>query len=368
MKVVTVVGTRPEVIRLSRLIALFDSSLEHILVHTGQNSTFGLNEIFFDEMGLRSPDYNFGVSTSSLGTMLDDIMRSTEEMLLREKPDAFLVLGDTNSALSALMAKRMQIPVYHMEAGNRCFDENVPEETNRRVIDHLADFNLVYTEHARRNLISEGLAARRILHTGSPLREVIDFYSDSISQSSVLDRLGLQENQFILVSAHRQENVDSQERLEAFIECLESIANEWGLPVLVSTHPRTKQQLERRGTYAIEGVQFYEPFGFFDYCRLQTKAFCVVSDSGTVSEEAAIIGFPAVTIRSSIERPEALDNGVIIMTDLRPIDLIAGMRAAVTDSEAASVPLDYLPNNTSIRVRNFILSTAHEHRVWAGLR
>jgi len=368
MKVLTVVGTRPEVIRLSRVIPVLDASVDHVLAHTGQNADPNLNEIFFHELGLRSPDYQFGVKTSSLGRMLADILVSTEEVIELEKPDAFLVLGDTNSALSALMAKRMNIPVYHMEAGNRCFDENVPEETNRRTIDHLADFNLVYTEHARRNLLQEGLPTRRIIKTGSPMREVIEFYSSSISDSKILNLLQLSEQQFILVSAHRQENVDSPERLDALLSCLEAIAREWGFPVLVSTHPRTRQRLERKGNYTIDGVSFHEPFGFFDYCHLQTRAFCVVSDSGTISEEAAILGFPAVTTRSSIERPEALDAGVIITTDLRPKDLIDGIQAARSDYTSASLPDDYAPTNTSVRVRNFILSTAHEHEVWAGLR
>lgn len=368
MKVVTIVGTRPEVIRLSRVIPVLDESLQHVLVHTGQNADTRLNKIFFDELGLRSPNYQFNVDTTSLGSMLAGIMKSTEEVLEFEKPDAFLVLGDTNSGLSALIAKRRNIPVYHMEAGNRCFDQNVPEETNRRVIDHLADFNLVYTEHARRNLIQEGLPARRILKTGSPIREVLDFYSNQINQSNVLERLGLKENEFLLFSAHRQENVDDPKRLDELLSCLQAVRREWDLPVLVSTHPRTRHQLERRGKYAIAGVSFHEPFGFFDYCNLQMSAFCVVSDSGTISEEASILRFPAVTLRSSIERPEALDAGAVITTDLRSEDLVIGIRAARSSFALASTPDDYMPKNTSLRVRNFILSTAHEHKAWAGLR
>lgn len=368
MKVLTVVGTRPEVIRLSRVIPLLDESLDHVLVHTGQNTDSKLNSIFFDEMGLRTPNYQFGIETTSLGPMLADIMRSTAQVIEIEKPDAFLVLGDTNSGLSALVAKRMNIPVYHMEAGNRCFDENVPEETNRKVIDHLADFNLVYTEHARRNLMREGLPARRILKTGSPMREVLEFYLNEIKLSDILERLSLKEQEFILVSAHRQENVDSPERLNQLLSCLKALKEEWDLPVLVSTHPRTRQQLERRGKYAMNGVTFHEPFGFFDYCKLQLGAFCVVSDSGTISEEASILRFPAVTLRSSIERPEALDAGAIITTDLRTDDLVLGIRAAKASYARASSPEDYIPENTSVRVRNFILSTANEHKVWAGLR
>lgn len=368
MKVVTVVGTRPEVIRLSRVIARLDESVDHVLVHTGQNLDHGLNGVFFKEMGLRSPDFTFGVDTNSLGSILGDIMKMTEDLLQREQPDAFLVLGDTNTGLSSLIAKRMKIPVYHMEAGNRCFDENVPEETNRRVIDHLADFNLVYTEHARRNLLAEGLSARRIMLTGSPMREVLNFYADEIAASDVMARLGIRKNEFFLVSAHRQENVDNPARLDELLACLRAVAQKWGLPVLVSTHPRTKQKLDTRGAHEIPGVQFHEPFGFFDYCHLQTKALCVASDSGTVSEEASILGFPAVTLRSSIERPEALDAGLIITTDLRTESLIDGIQATIRDRDLASTPFEYEPSNTSVRVRNFILSTAHEHRVWSGLR
>jgi len=368
VKVLTLVGTRPEVIRLSRIIPKLDESVDHVLVHSGQNKDHNLNGLFFEEMRIRRPDYTFDLNTSSLGKILADIMLVAEEVLHREQPDAFLVLGDTNSGLSALIAKRMNIPVYHMEAGNRCFDENVPEETNRRVIDHLADFNLVYTEHARRNLLNEGLPARRILLTGSPMREVIDHYSHDISGSNVLDRLGLKSKGYFLVSAHRQENVDNPERLDSLLNCLRELTNEWDLPVLVSTHPRTKQKIGAREAQEIPGVIFHEPFGFFDYCQLQKHSLCVASDSGTISEEASILGFPAITLRSSIERPEALESGSIITTDLRTQSVRSGVRAAIQDSNLASTPSDYLPVNTSVRVRNFILSTAHEHRVWAGLR
>ena len=368
MKVLTVVGTRPEIIRLSRVIPALDESVDHVLVHTGQNPNDSLNDVFFRELGIRKPDHEFGIDTRSLGSMLAEILGQTEQVLLKEKPDAFLVLGDTNSALSALMAKRMNIPVYHMEAGNRSFDANVPEETNRRVIDHLADFNLAYTEHARRNLLAEGLSARRMLVTGSPMGEVLHHYQQSIQQSDVLERLGLYERSFILVSAHRQENVDSPERLNSLLLCIRAITAEWGVPAVVSTHPRTRQQLERSGNYALDNVQFHEPFGFFDYCHLQTRAFCVVSDSGTISEEAAILGFPAITTRSSIERPEALDAGSILMTDLRPEDVVRCIRVAVEANTSMSLPQEYAVANTSVRVRNFILSTAHEHKFWASIR
>ncbi|MEO8094451.1 MAG: UDP-N-acetyl glucosamine 2-epimerase, partial [Pseudolysinimonas sp.] len=244
MKVVTIVGTRPELIRLSRVILRLDATVEHVLVHTGQNYDFALNEVFFRDLGLRAPDYMLGVDTSSLGRVLGETLIRTEEVLLAERPDAVLVLGDTNSCVAAIMAKRMRIPVYHMEAGNRCFDENVPEETNRRLVDHVADFNLVYTEHARRNLLAEGLHPRRIMLSGSPMREVLTAYAADILASDVLERVGFSRREYFLVSAHREENVDSPVRLEMLLECLTAVRAEWGLPVLVSTHPRTRKCLQ----------------------------------------------------------------------------------------------------------------------------
>jgi len=369
MKVMTVVGTRPEVIRLSRVMARFDESFQHVLVHTGQNSDFRLNGIFFDELGLRPPDHVLNVDTSSLGAMLGDTLRKTEDVLQREKPDAFLVLGDTNSTISALIAKRLHIPVYHMEAGNRCFDENVPEETNRRLVDHVADFNLVYTEHARRNLLAEGLHPRRILLTGSPMREVLDHYRSLIETSDILSRLSLKEDGYFVVSAHREENVDAPTRLSALLDCLRAVRDQWKLPIVVSTHPRTRLRLEALHDHLhIAGITFSEPFSFHDYNHLQMKAFCVLSDSGTISEESSILRFPAITLRSSIERPEALDAGSIIMTDLRPQRVMAGVAAARDHHLMTSTPSEYDINDCSLRVRNFILSTAFEHGVWAGLR
>jgi len=369
MKVMTVVGTRPEIIRLSRVMARLDESVDHVLVHTGQNWDYQLNGVFFDEMGLRPPDHVLNVDTSSLGAVLGDTLRKTEEVLRLEKPDAFLVLGDTNSAISAVMAKRMHIPVYHMEAGNRCFDENVPEETNRRLVDHIADFNLVYTEHARRNLLAEGIQPRRVMLTGSPMREVLNHYRPLIEASNVLSRLGLDEEGYFLVSAHREENVDSTERLRSLLACLTAIRDQWQLPVLVSTHPRTRLRLDQLdGGTRLSGIDFSEPFGFPDYVRLQTRARCVLSDSGTISEESSILAFPAVTLRSSIERPEALDGGSIIVTNLRPGSVVAGVRAATTDHRSTTPPQEYLSDACSVRVRNFLLSTAYEHATWAGLR
>jgi len=369
LKVMTIVGTRPELIRLSRVIARLDATVEHVLVHTGQNYDFELNEVFFQDLGIRKPDHLLGVDTSSLGHVLGETLIRTEEVLLAEKPDAVLVLGDTNSCIAALMAKRMRIPVYHMEAGNRCFDENVPEETNRRMVDHVADFNLVYTEHARRNLLAEGLHPRRILLTGSPMREVLDAYRPQIEASTVLEQLGLDEQGYFLVSAHREENVDAPERLQMLLDCLVAVRKEWGLPLYVTTHPRTRRLLEALpGWAAPEGIVFHKPFGFHDYNRLQLGAACVLSDSGTIAEESTMLGFPAVTLRDSIERPEALDTGGIVMTGLDARDVVDAVRVAMASPRAAVTPLDYTVTNTSVRAVNFILSTARRHAAWAGIR
>jgi UDP-N-acetyl-L-fucosamine synthase len=367
-KVMTVVGTRPEIIRLSQVIKRLDATVEHVLVHTGQNYDYTLNEIFFEELGLRKPDHVLDVDTTTLGTVLGEVLTRTEAVITAERPDALLVLGDTNSCIAALMAKRMRVPTYHMEAGNRCFDANVPEETNRRLVDHVADFNLCYTEHARRNLLAEGLQPRRILKTGSPMKEVLTAYREQIEASDVLDRLELEPGRFVLVSAHREENVDSPARLGQLLDCLEAVRAEFGLPVLVSTHPRTRKRLDALGR-ATEGILFHEPLGFMDYNKLQMTSFCVLSDSGTISEESSLLGFPAVTLRDSIERPEALDTGVILMTGLDPENVVEGVRAATTaDRGAWLVPDDYAIGNCSERAVNFLLSTYRRHHAWDGIR
>lgn len=371
MKVLTVVGTRPEIIRLSRVMAALDATpgVEHVLVHTGQNYDHRLNGIFFDEMGLRLPDHVLDVDTSSLGATLGGVISGIEPVLESEQPDAFLVLGDTNSALALIMAKRMQIPTYHMEAGNRCFDANVPEETNRRLVDHTADFNLPYTQHARRNLLAEGLHPRRILLTGSPMREVLDHYRNQIDSSDALERLDVTPGEYFVVSAHRQENVDSPQRLALLVDSLHAVAERWGYPILVSTHPRTRARIDADAALMWhELVRFHEPFGFMDYNKLQLESVCVLSDSGTISEESTMLGFPAVTLRSSIERPEALDTGSITMTDLNPVDVVAGIDFAIARGRSPALPVDYAVTNTSERVVNFILSTAPQHRFWSGLR
>jgi UDP-N-acetylglucosamine 2-epimerase (non-hydrolysing) len=370
-RVVTVVGTRPEIIRLSRVLDRLDRTVEHVLIHTGQNWDPTLSDVFFRELRLREPDRFLGVDTSSLGRVLGGVLVGVEEAIGDLRPDALLVLGDTNSCIAALMARRMRVPVYHMEAGNRCFDLNVPEETNRRLVDHVADFNLVYTEHARRNLLAEGLHPRRILHTGSPMREVLEHYRPQIERSRVLTRLELEPGGYFLVSAHREENVDQPARLRRLLDCLRTVRDTWRLPVLVSTHPRTRKRLEAFvDDVALDGVVFHEPFGLFDYVRLQTQARCVLSDSGTISEEAAILGFPAVTLRESIERPEALDAGGIIMTGLDPDGVVEAVTVAVGQvaTDGVPCPTDYRITDTSRRVVDFILSTVRRHHDWAGIR
>ncbi|WP_179519397.1 non-hydrolyzing UDP-N-acetylglucosamine 2-epimerase [Nocardioides perillae] len=366
----TIVGTRPEIIRLARVIARLDATpgVDHVLVHTGQNYDRQLNQVFFDDLDLRAPDHYLGVDTSSLGSVLGGVLVETEKVLVAERPDAVLVLGDTNSCIAALMAKRMKVPTYHMEAGNRSFDENVPEETNRRFVDHVADFNLAYTEHARRNLLAEGLHPRRVIVTGSPMREVLEHFRDRIDASAIRDKLGLQQRGYFLVSAHREENVDSPDRLHRLLDCLNRVRDAFGLPVIVSTHPRTRKRLDTFEVESDDGIRWLEPFGFHDYNKLQLEAACVLSDSGTISEESSILGFPAVTLRDSIERPEALDTGSIIMTGLNPDDVVRATGLVMSATETPSVPAGYHLDDTSLRVVRYIASTAGRHRDWAGLR
>lgn len=368
MKVMTIVGTRPEIIRLSRVIARLDATegIGHVLVHTGQNYDHQLNQVFFDDLDLRAPDHYLGVDTSSLGAVLGGVLTETEKVLQAERPDAVLVLGDTNSCIATVMAKRMRIPTYHMEAGNRCFDENVPEETNRRLVDHVADFNLAYTEHARRNLQAEGLHPRRILVTGSPMREVLEHFRERIDASDAPERLGLSPRGYFLVSAHREENVDSPKRLGMLLDCLERVQARWDLPVVVSTHPRTRKRLDVLGREPRGDIRWLEPFGFHDYNKLQMEAACVLSDSGTISEESSILGFPAITLRDSIERPEALDAGSIIMTGLDADDVETAVGVAMADGRSPALPVGYEIEDTSNRAVRFILSTYGKN--FQGLR
>lgn len=371
LKVLTIVGTRPEIIRLAATIKRLDKYTDHVLVHTGQNYDYDLNEVFFRDLGLRQPDHFLHADTSSLGAVLGSILTRVEAVLLSEAPDAVVVLGDTNSCISALMARRLKIPVYHMEAGNRSFDENVPEETNRRMVDHISDYNLVYTEHARRNLLSEGIHPSRILLTGSPMREVLDANATAIAESDVLSRQGLTAGGYFLVSLHREENVDNPERLSAVLDSLGQLASQYDLPVLISTHPRTRNRLENQPKELKDGLVFHAPFGFNDYVRLQQSARLVLSDSGTISEESAILGFPAVSLRDAIERPEAIDTAVTITAGVRAasvLDAVAMTLRQFDEDGPAAVPAEYLIPDASRRAVSFIRSTVATHHFRSGVR
>ena len=373
LKVMTFIGTRPEIIRLSRTMALLDEYLNQVIVHTGQNYDYELNEIFFKDPDLRKPDHFLNVDTSSLEASVGDIIHKSGEILRKEKPDAVLVLGDTNSCLAAYMAKRLHIPVFHMEAGNRCFDFNVPEEVNRRIIDHIADFNLVYTEHARRHLISEGLPHRRIYLTGSPMKEVLDYYMPKIKQSKALESLSLKAKNYFIVSTHREENVDNPDNLHKILIVLNKLAGDYGLPVIVSTHPRTRKRLEKMPEMKMNpSIRFLKPFGFLDYINLQINALCTMSDSGTISEESSILNFPAISLRQSMERPEAQDAGTIILTGFDPQVVMNSVQIVVRQFEIVSgyerIPDDYTINNTSWRVLKLISGNAKLSNLWNGVK
>ena len=381
LKVLTIVGTRPEIIRLSRVMALLDEHVNHIIAHTGQNYDYELNEIFFKDLELRKPDFFLKADISSLEATVGAIIKKSGELLREEKPDALLVLGDTNSCLSAYMAKRLHIPVFHLEAGNRCFDFNVPEEINRRIIDHLADFNLVYTEHARRHLISEGLPHRRIYLTGSPMFEVLNYYKTKIEKSTILEKLALSQqnnghlapeiHKYFIVSTHREENVDNPENLKKILTVLDRLAKQYEVPVIVSTHPRTRNSLENiRGFVLDPLIQFLKPFAFSDYVHLQMNALCTISDSGTISEESAIMNFPAISIRNSMERPEAQDSGTIILTGFDPDIVLDSISLALREHETGhsrQITHDYQVPDASWRVLKLIQGLASLSNKWHGI-
>jgi UDP-N-acetyl-L-fucosamine synthase len=371
LKVITFIGTRPEIIRLSRTMVLLDKFLNQVIVHTGQNYDYELNEIFFKDLELRKPDYFLGIDTSSLESSVGNIILKSGEVLRKEKPDAVLVLGDTNSCLAAYMAKRLHIPVFHMEAGNRSFDFNVPEEINRRIIDHIADFNLVYTEHARRHLLSEGLPHRRIYLTGSPMCEVLNFYMPKINQSHILSELSIEKKNYFVVSAHREENVDNPVNLNKILIVLNTLANKYNLPVIVSTHPRTRKRIEKSIDLKInQNIRFLKPFGFLDYIHLQQNALCTLSDSGTISEESSILGFAAISLRQSMERPEAQDTGSIILTGFDPEIILNSISMTIEeqyDRKILSIPVDYQIKDTSWRVLKLIAGNCKLSNLWDGI-
>ena len=330
LKVMTIVGTRPEIIKMCRVIDAFDRNTKHILVHTGQNYDYELNQVFFDDLRIRKPDYFLNAAGGTAAATIARVIERADEVMAQEAPDALLLYGDTNSCLSVIAAKRRKIPVFHMEAGNRCFDQRVPEEINRKIIDHLSDINIVITEHARRYLLAENIAPDRIFKLGSHLPEIFEYFRTEIERSSILDVQKVTSGQYFLVSAHREENVDDPVRLADLLQSLDAVAVEYNLPVIVSTHPRTRQRLEQlRGATNDPRVSFSKPFGFFDYIHLQKNAMCVLSDSGTITEESAILGFPAVAIRDCHERPEGMDEGVVIMCGLRPDTILDAIRLTV---------------------------------------
>lgn len=372
LKVMTILGTRPEIIRLACVMRELDKYVNHIIVHTGQNYDYELNEVFFNDLKLRKPDYFMGVDTTSLGTVLGGILIHAEEIMKKERPDAVLVLGDTNSSIAAIMAKRLKIPIFHMEAGNRCFDLNVPEEINRRIIDHIADFNIVYTENARRHLLSEGLPHRRIYLSGSPMYEVLHKYEGKINSSKIMNELNLEDQKYFVISVHREENVDNPEHLHSILTVLNTLAEEYDAPIIVSTHPRTRKRLEMvRNMEMDKRIRFLKPFGFFDYVHLEKHALCTISDSGTISEESAIMKFPAVTIREAIERPEAIDTGSIIMTGLNADVVLTSVKYVIdkyNDDVERVLPQEYEVVNCSERVVKLILGGSKLSNQWWGIK
>jgi UDP-N-acetylglucosamine 2-epimerase (non-hydrolysing) len=361
LKVMTIVGTRPEIIRLSRTIAELDRHVEHVLVHTGQNFDYELNEIFFEQMGIRKPDHFLAAAKPTAGETIGNVIARADAVMAKEKPDAVLLLGDTNSCLAAIPAKRRKIPVFHMEAGNRCFDERVPEEMNRRIVDHISDINLPYSEHARRNLLREGIRPDTVIKTGSPMREVLAYYAPQIKASGILKRLKVKPRGYFVVSAHREENVDSPANLADLIATLDAITRKYGRRAIVSTHPRTRDRLAKFKARALPAkVEFLKPLGFFDYMRLQTNAYCVLSDSGTLTEESNILGFPAVMIREAHERLEGMDEAAVIMCGLKAAGVIDAIDVSVAHYGRARRPFrlaaDYDVDNVSRKVLRIILS------------
>jgi UDP-N-acetylglucosamine 2-epimerase (non-hydrolysing) len=359
LKVMTIIGTRPEIIRLSEVIRACDRYFNHILVHTGQNYDYTLNEIFFKDLELRAPDYYLDAVGSDLGETIGNIIAKSYKLLLQEKPDALLVLGDTNSALCAIPAKRLKIPIFHMEAGNRCFDQNVPEEINRKIVDHIADINLPYTEHSRRYLLSEGFRKEHIFVTGSPMAEVIARNRAKIEASKALEEYGVEKKKYFVLSMHREENIDIEHKFKELIKALNSLAETYGLPIIFSTHPRTWKRLEADHVTLNPLIRNVKPLGFTDYCRMQCDAACVISDSGTLSEEASILGFPAVLLRNSTERPEVLDKGTIVIGGYTSESLLQSVALAINSFDGEDHrPRDYCDTNVSSKVVKIIQSYA----------
>lgn len=359
LRVLTVVGTRPEIIRLSCVVRVLDQTMDHVLVHTGQNYDYELNEVFFQDLNLRKPDHFLSVAGRTAAETIGQTIIQVDGVLEMERPDAMLVLGDTNSCLAVIPAKRRKIPIFHMEAGNRCFDMRVPEEINRRIVDHTSDINLCYTEHARRYLLREGLAPDRVIRTGSPMREVLGRHQAGIANSAVLSRLGLTAGQYFVASIHREENVDCEDNLRSLVAALQGATEHHGFPLILSTHPRTRKRIEALGLRLPEGIRSLPPLGFHDYNALQKHCFCALSDSGTITEESSILGFPAITVREAHERPEGMDEGVVVMSGAsseRILQAIALTRQRFEEAGPPNLPTDYAPDQVSWTVAKIILS------------
>ena len=359
LKLMTIIGTRPEIIRLSAVIKCADKYFNHILVHTGQNYDYTLNQVFFEDLGLRAPDYYLDSVGKNLGETIGNIIAKSYDVMIKEKPDAVLLLGDTNSALSAISAKRLKIPIFHMEAGNRCWDWNVSEMINRKIVDHISDINLPYTEHSRRYLLSEGIDGKTIFVTGSPMREVLRDHIEQIEKSDVLNRLHLEKNKYILLSAHREENIDNEENFMSLMNAINDIAEKYKMPVIYSTHPRSQKYIDKRNFKFHSLVQNLKPFGFMDYNKLQKNAYCVLSDSGTLSEESAMLGFSGVLIRTSTERPEVLDKGTVVIGGITDKTVEQALELAVSmrdNNEEVVMAEDYADTNVSVKVVKIIQS------------
>ncbi len=361
MKIMTIVGTRPEIIKLSRVMFELGKHHKNVLVHTGQNYDYELNEIFFKEMGIRKPNYFLGSAGHTLAETIGNIIIKSDKIMEKEKPEAVLLYGDTNSCLSVISAKRRKIPVFHMEAGNRCFDQRVPEEINRKIVDHLSDINMTLTEHARRYLIIEGIKPETVIKTGSPIKEILDFYMPSISGSKVLEKLKLNKGEYFVLSAHREENIDSEQNFSDLLKALNKIVRTFNKKIIVSTHPRARKKLERLKKKNFDSrLSFLKPLGFFDYIKLQMNAACVISDSGTITEESSILNFPAVTIRQAHERPEGMDEGTLIMCGLKSSDVISAIEVVMSQHSKSSRVFRLIPDhdvdNVSKKVVRIILS------------
>jgi UDP-N-acetylglucosamine 2-epimerase (non-hydrolysing) len=372
LKVMTIVGTRPELIKMSRVIAEFDQHTHHVLVHTGQNYDYELNQVFFDDLEIRKPDYFLEAVGENAAQTIARVIEKSDAVMEKENPDAVMLYGDTNSCLAVIAAKRRKIPVFHMEAGNRCFDQRVPEELNRKVLDHLSDINLVLTEHARRYLIAEGIRPETIIKTGSHMREVLDYYMPKIEKSDVLQRMNLEANKFFIVSAHREENIDSPENMANMVETLNALAENYNMPIIVSTHPRTKKRLDTMELGNLNPhIQFLKPFGFCDYIKLQMEALCVVSDSGTISEESSLLNLPAITIRNAHERPEGMDVGTLIMSGLKKERVLDAVRVIIAQHDKIKRVMrpvqDYEAGSVSKQILRVVMSYVNyiNRTVWS---